>query len=374
VKVEHEGEVLVRVPALIRSGLVPYGIAAVALLCAIATTFAIIQVVGLRQHPAIGSSYLLTILAAAWWGGYGPGTAASLVAYFFIPYLFAPGFTAASVDPVKVAVTLGVSLLVSRVASVRRNAESRLRIANEALEARVRDRVSAVEARDWLHTTLASIGNGVIATDVSGRITFLNGVAAGLIGSSSQDQASGRPLRELLHLVDENGADMKDDPVAAVVRTEAPLPAATFGMVRNSGGGLTAIEYRGSIRKQQSVLGVVLVIRDISARRASENALRESEERLRLALDAGRIGVWDWNLRDGSITWSPRVYEIHGWIRESLTDGWSSSRGLCIPRMRVGTRPHSRSTRGKVFLRCHFSYHPARWRCSLDHDSGAGFS
>jgi two-component system CheB/CheR fusion protein len=40
--------------------------------------------------------------------------------------------------------------------------------------------------------------------------------------------------------------------------------------------------------------------------------LRVSEERLRLALDAGRMGVWDWNVVTGEIRWSDNLEAIHG--------------------------------------------------------------
>ncbi|WP_439621926.1 hybrid sensor histidine kinase/response regulator [Gemmata sp.] len=41
-------------------------------------------------------------------------------------------------------------------------------------------------------------------------------------------------------------------------------------------------------------------------------ALRRSEERLRLALDAGRIGVWDWDVATGLVTWSDQVAGFYG--------------------------------------------------------------
>src|SRR5262249_51092089 len=52
------------------------------------------------------------------------------------------------------------------------------------------------EGRDWLQTTLASIGDGVIATDHAGKVTLLNPVAQSLTGWSQQDSA-GKPLEEV---------------------------------------------------------------------------------------------------------------------------------------------------------------------------------
>ena len=63
----------------------------------------------------------------------------------------------------------------------------------------------------------------------------------------------------------------------------------------------------------------ITLIRDVAertwasaVRARAEAALRESEERLRLAQDAGNIGLWDWNVRTGQVTWSPSYYRIWG--------------------------------------------------------------
>jgi two-component system CheB/CheR fusion protein len=57
---------------------------------------------------------------------------------------------------------------------------------------------------------------------------------------------------------------------------------------------------------------VVLVHHDVTEQRRAEQALRESEERLRLGLDAGNTGTWDWDIVNNRVTWSDRVYEFHG--------------------------------------------------------------
>jgi PAS domain S-box-containing protein len=51
---------------------------------------------------------------------------------------------------------------------------------------------------------------------------------------------------------------------------------------------------------------------DVTELREAREALAVSEERLRLALDAGRMGVWDWNIRTGDLKWSDSLEPLHG--------------------------------------------------------------
>jgi PAS domain S-box-containing protein len=62
------------------------------------------------------------------------------------------------------------------------------------------------------------------------------------------------------------------------------------------------------------VLAAVIGERDAAERRAAEDYVRVqvSEARLRLALEAGRMGVWDWNIETGEVKWSENLEPIHG--------------------------------------------------------------
>ena len=88
--------------------------------------------------------------------------------------------------------------------------------------------------------------------------------------------------------------------------------------------------------EEQRTLGEVLVFRDITERKAAEEAIRSSEARLKLALDAGRIGVWDWDIVQNRIEWSDLVYEIHGVRRDQFPGSVDDFARLIEPGIRSG--------------------------------------
>lgn len=141
--------------------------------------------------------------------------------------------------------------------------------------------------RDWLHTTLASIADAVIATDQAGRITFLNDVAARLTGWPQED-AIGRPLEDIFVIRNEETGEPTENPVAKALREERAVGLSKHTeLIRKTGEHIPIDDSSAPIRDEAGqVVGGVLVFRDISGRRRAEKELAASEHRSRTILES----------------------------------------------------------------------------------------
>ncbi|MBD1936981.1 PAS domain S-box protein [Microcoleus sp. FACHB-68] len=72
------------------------------------------------------------------------------------------------------------------------------------------------------------------------------------------------------------------------------------------------------------VEALVTVSRNVTERKEAEEALREGELRLRLALNAAQMGAWDWDIEAGKITWSQKTESIFGFARGAFSGTWEA--------------------------------------------------
>ena len=76
---------------------------------------------------------------------------------------------------------------------------------------------------------------------------------------------------------------------------------------------------------------VVVNARLVEQHRQAEEALRTSEERLRMATEAGQVGIWDWDLVRDHMTWSHRIYEMYEKEPGADTGGFEGFRSRVHP-------------------------------------------
>jgi PAS domain S-box-containing protein len=149
------------------------------------------------------------------------------------------------------------------------------------------------EQRERLRVTLTSIGDAVIATDTRSRVTFINPIAERLTGWTQVD-AAGRDINEVFNIINEQTRQPVPNPVERVLREGLIVGLANHTVLIGKSGVEHPIDDSGApIRNHQgSLLGAVLVFRDITERRRTERALAESEARFRMMADTAPVMIW----------------------------------------------------------------------------------
>jgi PAS domain S-box-containing protein len=122
--------------------------------------------------------------------------------------------------------------------------------------------------REWLSTTVGSIGEGVIATDPSGSVLLLNKVAERLTGWPLGD-ARGKPIWEVFRVIDEATRKPLDDPALRALRERATTRLESGALLLTRDGKELPIEDSGApiLGFDGSIAGAVLIFRDVTERR-----------------------------------------------------------------------------------------------------------
>ena len=230
----------------------------------------------------------------------------------------------------------------------------RLDAANAELNQEIAERQRAEgelrRQREWLHVTLSSIGDAVIATDETGRITFMNAVAEALTGWKLAE-ASQKPVTDIFSIINEETRHEVDSPVAKVLLEGVIAGLANHTLlVRKDGTEVPIDDSAAPIRDANGkVLGVILVFRDITERKRAEAALRESEQIYRnlfnniteevhfwkLVRDENRQ-IMNWRLVDANpptlATWGRTIEEIKGKTTDEIFGPGASDHYLEVVR------------------------------------------
>lgn len=140
-------------------------------------------------------------------------------------------------------------------------------------------------SEESLSITLQSIGDGVIATDIDGRVTRMNPTAQQLTGWNFAD-AQGRPLEEVFDIINAFSREAVPNPVKKVLELGQIVGLANHTVLRSRNGEEYHIADSASpIRDSQGVVrGVVLVFSDVSERYKAERAIQSLLEEKDLIL------------------------------------------------------------------------------------------
>ena len=146
---------------------------------------------------------------------------------------------------------------------------------SDAAQKRAEPGLPASEVMTWYQVTLSAIGDAVLTTDPAGLVTYMNPVAESLCGWVAAE-AHGRPLEEVLRIVDEGTRRPAEQPVRGVIETGlARGMVEPTTLVAKDGTERPIADSAAPVRDSAGVLiGVVMVFRDIGEQRARDRAVQ----------------------------------------------------------------------------------------------------
>jgi PAS domain S-box-containing protein len=242
------------------------------------------SIIFISVYTGLGEALLATALSAV------------VAAYLFIPpaHTFRIGFEGLS----RLASFMFLALLISFMIQ---------RVKRAGMIARLRE--------DQMSTTLLSIGDAVIVTDMQGRVTLMNPVAQALTGWTLED-ARGKKLEEVFHIINEQTRLAAENPVARVLREGVVVGLANHTILLAKDGREIPIDDSGAPIKDSegNSTGVVLVFRDISEQKKIDEKIRFQAH----LLDVVEQAMIATDMKGRITYWNQFAEKLYGWKAEEV--------------------------------------------------------
>jgi PAS domain S-box-containing protein len=293
-----------------------YGVAAAVVFGAVLTRLALVPALG-AHSPYL--PFTLAVLIAARFGGVRPGLAATALSALSITWFFLdPLHSFQITDPAAIgalALFIVVACLISFVAG---------RLRNSLLSSIRTERTLQEQAR------LINLSHDAIVTlDRTRQITGWNAGAQEMYGWAAAE-AIGKTLHQFLPAGNPIATSEIDD----ILRRDGQWEGELAHTARD-GRRLFVYSRQVLVRDERNEpIGILEIDQDITERKRTEQALyenesrmrlaqqverklmeeelRRSEEKLRVALAAAKMGIWDWNVVSGELVWSESCKALFG--------------------------------------------------------------
>ena len=149
-------------------------------------------------------------------------------------------------------------------------------------------------SRSFLESVTNSMGEGMYTLDANGLCTFLNAEAERLTGWKAEEMKD-RPLHDIIHFQDQNGAHIHVDdcPIVQSVKFGNKYESEDQYFTHRNGRVFPVSVIAVRLEEDGEFAGSVTVFQDITERSRIQDALKTSEQRLSIALNASNTGLWD---------------------------------------------------------------------------------
>jgi PAS domain S-box-containing protein len=193
---------------------------------------------------------------------------------------------------------------------IQEDTNKQLQLVNNTLE----------DTQERLLVTLCSIGDAVITTDEKAQVTLLNPLAQQLTGWT-QEEATGRPVHEILRIFNQDSRQPIKIPIDAAFAT-GEIQSMTNHTVLVARGGsecIIADSCAPILDRNHQIVGAILVFRDVTKDYAAKQALRDNTSRIQTILNTVVDGVITFHASGGMVeTVNPAAEKMFGFSAAEL--------------------------------------------------------
>jgi diguanylate cyclase (GGDEF)-like protein/PAS domain S-box-containing protein len=206
----------------------------------------------------------------------------------------------------------------------------------ETLREQERMNRAIFENEQWIRLITDSVPARIAYLDSEVRYRYINKTYADAYGITPES-VIGVPLREFIgdELMSKIARYIERTLAGEIVRFNEVFPT-------KPEPSFSEIAYVPRKDENGRVTGFFTLTIDVTDRERAVAALRESEERLSLAMDATSDGLYDWDLRTNDVFYSPRWFTMLGYAPDSMPHHLSTWEMLVHPDDLPGTRERQR--------------------------------
>ena len=269
--------------------------------------------------------FLFAVAATVWYAGTGPGVLAIVLSVLSLNYFFLrPVFSFSPIsyaDLVYLTFCIFCALAVGWVSAVRRRTEQELRRAREELEAKVVERTANLQRSEgYLAETQKLTHTGSWAWDArSQKVLYCSEEMFRIYGLDPQvDLPTRKNFRQRVHPEDRNRTDERfarvvNEKVDSFDEYRVLLPDGTVKHVISSGHPV--------LDENGEFIAFIGTATDVTDRKRAEEALRESEAKIRRLVDSNIIGIFIWNFDGRILEANDEFLRMVSYDREDLVSG-----------------------------------------------------
>jgi PAS domain S-box-containing protein len=296
-----------------RSVLFRFVLALLSVAVAIAVRHALNPIVGISAAPF--ATVTAAVMFSAWLAGTGPAAVATILGlvaadWYFLEPTYALQSQANVVHIVTYLVVCGAALLLSagyRRSASRYSAELQRR---EAMGRELREERDALLEAEEKFRAVAEIGSSAIFIHDGERPLYMNRASEELFGYTRDELSAG----DMWRMVHPDHRELIRDRLAARFRGERVPERYELKIVTKSGEerwldkGARLISFEGKPC-------ILVNAFDVTDRKRTEEALRNREEHYRAAIEAGKVGTWEWDIDRNKVIFSDKIYEFIGIVK-----------------------------------------------------------